>query len=133
MIPARVLRTFLKKPSAHDPNKKRNVPIQAIGLALYEEVAGSSAENMGREVVRTQWLDEGTFGKRSSREDRGEDGDKEEGLLGKRILIVDEVDDSRTTLQYAYQELVKDVKAGLEALEPEARAKLPPTRCESTA
>lgn len=106
------------------------MPIQAIGLALYEEVAGSSAENMGREVVRTQWLDEGTFGKRDKREDRGEDGDKEEGLLGKRILIVDEVDDSRTTLQYAYQELVKDVKAGLEALEPDVRAKLPPTRCE---
>ncbi|KAK6518470.1 hypoxanthine-guanine phosphoribosyltransferase [Arthrobotrys conoides] len=31
-------------------------------------------------------------------------------LIGKNILIVDEVDDTRTTLQYAVQELEKDVQ-----------------------
>ncbi|CAO1633099.1 unnamed protein product [Parajaminaea phylloscopi] len=120
MIPARMLRTFLKKPSELDPSKKRNIPIQAIGLALYEEVSGSSAETMGREVVRTQWLDEGTF-------KRGKVG-QDKSLLGKNILIVDEVDDSRTTLQYAYQELLKDVQSGLAALDPAQRAQVPPTR-----
>lgn len=85
MIPARMLRTFLKKPSELDPNRKRNIPIQAIGLALYEEVSGSNAETMGREVVRTQWLDEGTFKKGNVGQDNS--------LLGKNILIVDEVDD----------------------------------------
>ena len=33
------------------------------------------------------------------------------GLVGKNILIVDEVDDTRTTLDYAVQELEKDVDA----------------------
>lgn len=37
-------------------------------------------------------------------------------MVGKRILIVDEVDDTRTTLEYAVKELEKDVEA--------ARAKL---------
>ncbi len=55
--PARVLRTFLKKPSALDPSKMRNIPIQAIGLSLYEEVSGTSEGQIGNEVVRTQWLD----------------------------------------------------------------------------
>jgi hypoxanthine phosphoribosyltransferase len=31
-------------------------------------------------------------------------------LVGKRILIVDEVDDTRTTLEYAVKELQKDVE-----------------------
>lgn len=34
--PARVLRTYLKVPSKVDPAKLRNIPIQAIGLSLYE-------------------------------------------------------------------------------------------------
>jgi len=34
--PARVLRTYLKVPSKVDPAKQRNIPIQAIGLSLYE-------------------------------------------------------------------------------------------------
>ena len=33
--PARVLRTYLKVQSKVDPNKQRNIPIQAIGLSLY--------------------------------------------------------------------------------------------------
>lgn len=35
---------------------------------------------------------------------------------------------SRTTLQYAYQELLKDVQSGLAALDPAQRAQVPPTR-----
>jgi hypoxanthine phosphoribosyltransferase len=31
-------------------------------------------------------------------------------LIGKNILIVDEVDDTRTTLEYAVRELEKDVQ-----------------------
>jgi hypothetical protein len=30
--------------------------IQAIGLSLYEPVDGASEEQIGLEVVRTQWL-----------------------------------------------------------------------------
>lgn len=43
-------------------------------------------------------------------------------------MIQDEVDDSRTTLRYAYHELLSDVKQSLAALSPEERAKTPPTR-----
>lgn len=32
-------------------------------------------------------------------------------LIGKSVLIVDEVDDTRTTLEYAVRELAKDVEA----------------------
>lgn len=31
-------------------------------------------------------------------------------LIGKKILVVDEVDDTRTTLDYAIRELQKDVE-----------------------
>jgi hypothetical protein len=37
-------------------------------------------------------------------------------LVGKRILIVDEVDDTRTTLEYAVKELEKDVEAARQRL-----------------
>jgi hypoxanthine phosphoribosyltransferase len=37
-------------------------------------------------------------------------------LVGKRILIVDEVDDTRTTLEYAVKELEKDVEAASQRL-----------------
>ncbi|CCM02438.1 uncharacterized protein FIBRA_04537 [Fibroporia radiculosa] len=97
-FPARVLRTFLKNNVT-----KRNIPIHAIGLSLYESLPGTTAEQIGNEVVRTQWLgpESGKF------------------LLGRRALIVDEVDDSRKTLHYAVAELQKDVERELEAL-PEA-------------
>ncbi|KAG2157848.1 phosphoribosyltransferase-like protein [Suillus bovinus] len=94
-FPARVLRTFLK-----DSSTKRNIPIQAIGLSLYESLPGTTAEQLGGEVVRTQWL--------------GPDPGKR--LLGRRALIIDEVDDTRKTLQYALNELQKDVEAELEML-----------------
>jgi hypothetical protein len=94
-FPARVLRTFLK-----DPSTKRNIPIQAIGLSLYESLPGTTVEQLNGEVVRTQWL--------------GPDPGKR--LLGRRVLIIDEVDDSRKTLQYALNELQKDVEAELQLL-----------------
>ena len=56
------------------------MPIQAIGLSLYEEVEGVSGEMIGTEVIRTQWLDTG----RAEFKDRKDAG----GLLGKNILIV---------------------------------------------
>ncbi|EIM86729.1 PRTase-like protein [Stereum hirsutum FP-91666 SS1] len=94
-FPARVLRTFLK----HRDTKK-NIPIYAIGLSLYEELPGTTAEQIGAQVIRTQWL-----GPESSKL-----------LLGRRALIIDEVDDSRKTLQYAVSELQKDVEKELLAL-----------------
>ncbi|KAI0766935.1 PRTase-like protein [Trametes elegans] len=97
-FPARVLRTFLKHPS-----RKGNIPIHAIGLSLYESLPGMTAEQIGAEVIRTQWL--------------GPESGKI--LLGRRALIVDEVDDSRKTLHYAITELQKDVERELAAL-PEA-------------
>lgn len=126
--PARVLRTFLKRKAAG--GKMVNVPIQAIGLSLYEDLgeeekmansSGPSAMGkIGTTVVRTQWLD--------APKREGQDGQLAGGLLGKNILIVDEVDDSRTTLRYAYHELLSDVKKSLASLSPEERAKTPPTR-----
>lgn len=99
-IPARILRTFLKEPG------QKNIPIQAIGLSLYEDlgVAEEEAEAAGAQVIRTQWLDFGTMAQRSV------------DLIGKTVLIVDEVDDTRTTLHYALSELEKDVKEQTEKL-----------------
>ncbi|KIK19236.1 hypothetical protein PISMIDRAFT_158452 [Pisolithus microcarpus 441] len=91
-FPARVLRTFFK-----DPLTKKNIPIRAIGLSLYEPLVDTSAEKIGTEIIRTQWL--------------GADGIK--SLLGRKALIVDEIDDSRTTLQYALSELQKDIELQL--------------------
>ncbi|KAI1809306.1 hypothetical protein GGS20DRAFT_319282 [Poronia punctata] len=98
-VPARILRSFLKQPGSP------NIPIQAIGLSLYEELPVTHAANattgvvdqIGTKVTRTQWLDFSSLGGM-------------ENLVGKRILIVDEVDDTRTTLEYAIKELQKDVE-----------------------
>ena len=91
-VPARILRSFLKRPGAP------NIPIQAIGLSLYESLPNSGpVEAPGTRVTRTQWLDLSSL----------QMGD----LVGKNILIVDEVDDTRTTLEYAVKELEKDVAA----------------------
>ncbi|RLV88005.1 Xanthine phosphoribosyltransferase 1 [Meyerozyma sp. JA9] len=90
-IPARILRTFLKQEG------KKNIPIQAIGLSLYEQMT-EDEDKIGKEVVRTQWLD---FGNLSQHFD---------SLIGKNVLIVDEVDDTRTTLHYAVSELERDVQ-----------------------
>ncbi|KAI1735648.1 hypothetical protein F4680DRAFT_434683 [Xylaria scruposa] len=95
-VPARILRSFLKQPGTP------NIPIQAIGLSLYEQLPVNDAdsgviEEIGTRVTRTQWLDFTSLGGM-------------ENLVGKRILIVDEVDDTRTTLEYAVKELQKDVE-----------------------
>ncbi|EPQ56452.1 PRTase-like protein [Gloeophyllum trabeum ATCC 11539] len=102
-FPARVLRTFLK-----DASTKRNIPIYAIGLSLYESLPGTTAEQIGAQVVRTQWLGPET----------------QKILLGRRALIVDEVDDSRKTLHYAVSELKKDVDRELEKLPTSEREAL---------
>lgn len=99
-IPARILRSFLKAPG------RPNISIQAIGLSLYEQLPNSNGtsdtpgeiEQLGTKVTRTQWLDLTSLGEMQN-------------LVGKRILIVDEVDDTRTTLDYAVRELEKDVEA----------------------
>lgn len=59
------------------------MPIEAIGLSLYESLPSTTAEQVGTEVVRTQWLDFSTLGAAGAA-----------GMLGKKILIVDEVDDT---------------------------------------
>ncbi|KAI9786214.1 MAG: hypoxanthine-guanine phosphoribosyltransferase [Geoglossum umbratile] len=90
-VPARVLRSFLKRPGA------ANIPIQAIGLSLYEKIGTDDpVEEAGTKVTRTQWLDLSSL--------------EMANLIGKNILIVDEVDDTRTTLEYAVKELEKDVE-----------------------
>jgi hypoxanthine phosphoribosyltransferase len=101
-VPARILRSFLKQPGSP------NIPIQAIGLSLYEMLPENdpksgtttpgAVEQIGHKVTRTQWLDLTSLGGM-------------ENLVGKRILIVDEVDDTRTTLEYAVKELEKDVES----------------------
>jgi len=91
LIPARQVRTFLKEPGSP------NVRIMAVVLSLYEDIGSVStqAETLGKQVIRTQWLDY---------------VNTDFTLLGKNILIVDEVDDTRTTLNYAVNELKKDVE-----------------------
>ncbi|KAJ7432647.1 hypothetical protein B0H11DRAFT_2124648 [Mycena galericulata] len=102
-FPARVMRTFLREITEH-----KALQIQAIGLSLYEPVEGTSVNLIGQEVIRTQWL--------------GPDSGKL--LLGRRNLIVDEVDDTRKTLHYALSELQKDVEEELLAHPASERAAL---------
>jgi hypoxanthine phosphoribosyltransferase len=90
-------RSFLKKPGS------ANIPIQAIGLSLYEQLGtDSEVEAPGTKVTRTQWLDLSSL--------------EMANLIGKNVLIVDEVDDTRTTLEYAVRELEKDVEAAVQKL-----------------
>lgn len=71
-IPARILRTFIKK------------PILTVGLAYYDK--DNSPIELPRKV---QWIDEA-----------------EQKITGRNILLVDEVDDSRVTLEYCLRELL---------------------------
>lgn len=103
-VPARILRSFLKQPGSP------NIPIQAIGLSLYESLPDvlqpstpGEVEAAGTRVTRTQWLDLSSLGEMKN-------------LVGKKVLIVDEVDDTRTTLEYAVKELEKDVDAARERM-----------------
>jgi uncharacterized protein len=60
-------------------------PILTVGISYYD------AENRPTETPRTiQWIDE-----------------VEKKLTGKRVLLVDEVDDSRVTLEYCLRELLR--------------------------
>eukprot|EP00414_Alexandrium_minutum_P003580 CAMPEP_0113820972 /NCGR_PEP_ID=MMETSP0328-20130328/1505_1 /TAXON_ID=39455 /ORGANISM="Alexandrium minutum" /LENGTH=224 /DNA_ID=CAMNT_0000788903 /DNA_START=86 /DNA_END=760 /DNA_ORIENTATION=- /assembly_acc=CAM_ASM_000350 len=74
-IPARMLRTEVK------------VPILAVSLELYDDVTRTA----NKQVVKKQWFDETSGVGRQVR--------------GRRVLIVDEVDDSRVTLEYCVKEL----------------------------
>merc|ERR1719265_1624430 len=74
-IPARMLRTEIK------------VPILAVSLELYDDATKTART----QVVKKQWFDETSgVGKQ---------------VRGKRVLVVDEVDDSRKTLEYCVREL----------------------------
>ncbi|OJA14640.1 hypothetical protein AZE42_02675 [Rhizopogon vesiculosus] len=95
-LPARVLRTFLK-----DPSTAKTIPIKAIGLSLYEPLPGTTAEQCGTEMAMIVL-------------NRGPDSGKT--LLGRRVLIIDDVDATRKTLQYALSELQKDVESELQSL-----------------
>jgi hypothetical protein len=76
-IPARMLRTELK------------IPILAVSLELYDDSTNTARST----VKKIQWFDE-----------HSEVGSK---VRDHNILIVDEVDDTRTTLQYCVEELIK--------------------------
>lgn len=114
-MPARILRSFLKKEGAP------NIPIQAIGLNLYDALPTnnrvSAPEAPGAIVTRTQWLDLSSLSMAN--------------LVGKRILIVDEIDDTRTTLEYAVRELQKDVEQARQQGKPsnDAASAPPSTFC----
>ncbi len=61
-------------------------PILTVGLKLYDE------NNKPKEAPeKIQWIDE-----------------VEKKLKGKKVLLVDEVDDSRVTLEYCLRELMSD-------------------------
>ncbi len=96
-IPARILRTYIKK------------PIWAVGIAYYDD------ENKPTDTPhKVQWVDE-----------------VERKLTGKRILLVDEVDDSRTTLEYCIRELLTHKPASvavavLHNKDKEKRGVIPP-------
>lgn len=74
-IPARMLRTEVK------------IPILAVSLELYNDATRTANTT----VVKKQWFDEASeVGKM---------------VRGRRVLIVDEVDDTRVTLEYCVKEL----------------------------
>jgi len=79
-IPARILRTEL------------NIPLLTVSVELYNDATCTRRD----QVKKIQWFDT-TFGTRNE-------------VYGKRILIVDEVDDSRTTFKYVVDEVVKTIQ-----------------------
>ncbi len=77
-IPARIFKTYLKK------------DIYVVGLKRYPDDSGSG--EIPKDVpVKVQWIDE-----------------VERKLEGKKILLVDEVDDTRITLAYCIGELLQN-------------------------
>ena len=84
-LPTRILRNIIKAEV-----RGKSLPIQTIGLCLYESDQ--------HEIYKTQWL------ATDCRNDP-----LAVDFNGQRILIVDEVDETRTTLSYAVRELNKDI------------------------
>ena len=76
-IPARILRTSLK------------IPILAVGLELYDDTTNTTRDR----VKCLQWFDDTKW-----------PGDL---VPGGNVLIIDEVDDTRTTLQYCVEQVAK--------------------------
>jgi uncharacterized protein len=72
-IPARILKTYLKK------------DIYVVGLKRYTD-----EKVVYEQPVKIQWIDE-----------------VEKKIKGKKILLVDEVDDTRVTLSYCLYELLR--------------------------
>jgi len=85
-LPTRILRNVIKSEMGG-----KSLPIQTIGLCLYESDK--------HEIYKTQWISTDS---------------KNDPLAvlfsGQNILIVDEVDETRTTLSYAVKELEKDIE-----------------------
>ncbi|KAL4443890.1 hypothetical protein ABPG75_011627 [Micractinium tetrahymenae] len=100
LIPARILRSVLRRGT----KQGGCAAIKVIGLELYNDELDGRPSDAG--VRRTQWLEPGST-----------------SLAGRHILVVDEVDDSRATLEYAVRELKADVAAEEAAA---AAAGLPP-------
>ena len=76
-IPARMLRSALSPPA---------LPIYAITLKLYDDSSDAPA---GNNVEVLQWADESA----------------KMAIAGKRVLIVDEVDDTRRTMSFAVKKI----------------------------
>ncbi|CAF2079120.1 unnamed protein product [Rotaria magnacalcarata] len=85
-LPTRILRNIIKSEIGG-----KSLPIQTIGLCLYESEK--------HEIYKTQWIST----------DKKNDS-LAVSLNGQNILIVDEVDETRTTLSYAVNELRKDIE-----------------------
>ncbi|CAF3763115.1 unnamed protein product [Rotaria sp. Silwood1] len=85
-LPTRILRNFIKTEIGG-----KSLPIQTIGLCLYESEK--------HEIYKTQWIST----------DQKNDP-LAVSLNGQNILIIDEVDETRTTLNYAIKELEKDIE-----------------------
>ena len=92
-LPTRILRNIIKSEIGG-----KSLPIQTIGLCLYESEQ--------QEIYKTQWLST----------DRKNDP-LAVSFNGQHILIVDEVDETRTTLSYAVKELEKDIEKQRNAAE----------------
>ncbi len=84
-IPARIFKTYLKK------------EIYVVGLKRYADDLGSG-EAPKAVPTKVQWIDE-----------------VEKKLAGKKILLVDEVDDTRVTLAYCIGELLRNHPAEIRA------------------
>ena len=84
-LPTRILRNIIKSEVGG-----KSLPIQTIGLCLYESDQ--------HEIYKTQWISN----------DRKSDP-LAVWFSGQHVLIVDEVDETRTTLSYAVKELEKDI------------------------